>query len=194
VVWNGDELELRRLLGRPARRREPSVSGLALMVGLRGRDGGGAHHAIHFPADYGAEFDDLFVHHRLPRDPTLYVSDPGEGDPECASRFVLVNAPAGAAVSDDYERRIVDRLGWGDRAAVCVRRGPKELERETGAVGGAIYGAAPHGRLALLARPGPRVRGVRNLWRVGGTVHPGGGIPLVMLGGRRAAREIARGL
>lgn len=51
---------------------------------------------------------------------------------------------------------------------------------------GAIYGPAPVGLLGSL-RPAPRVRGVRRLTLAGGTVHPGGGIPLVVLSGRRAA-------
>jgi phytoene dehydrogenase-like protein len=71
-----------------------------------------------------------------------------------------------------------------------VSRTPADLERETGALAGAIYGAAPHGRLGGLLRTGPRVRGVAGLWLAGGTVHPGGGLPLVTLGGRAAARAI----
>ena len=57
-------------------------------------------------------------------------------------------------------------------------------------MGGAIYGEAPHGRLGTLRRPGPRVRGARNVVRVGGTVHPGGGLPLAFLSGALALREI----
>jgi phytoene dehydrogenase-like protein len=34
------------------------------------------------------------------------------------------------------------------------------------------------------------VRGVDNLFRVGGTAHPGGGLPLVMLGGRLVASMV----
>ena len=68
-----------------------------------------------------------------------------------------------------------------------ARRTPADLEHETGAVRGAIYGAAPHGRLGTLRRPGPVVRGVDGLYRAGGTAHPGGGLPLVALGGRVVA-------
>lgn len=71
-----------------------------------------------------------------------------------------------------------------------MERSPAVLERETGAVAGAIYGAAPHGRLGTLRRPPPRVRGVDGLWLVGGTTHPGGGLPLVMLGAETVARRI----
>src|SRR4051812_11034775 len=169
---------------------ERSLSGLAVMLGLRGRTAGLAHHTITFPADYDAEFDDVFVHRRPVRDPTVYVSVPEVtegGDDE--SWFVLVNAPA--VPSRDWAReaeRVVDRLGVRDRLTAMAVRSPADLERETGAAGGAIYGAAPHGRLGTLGRPGNRV--ARGVWAVGGTVHPGGGLPLVMLGAATVAREI----
>jgi phytoene dehydrogenase-like protein len=97
--------------------------------------------------------------------------------------------------ADAYEEHLLDRLAAAGldargRIAVRARRTPADLERQTGAVGGAIYGDAPHGRLASLRRPGPRVRGVAGLWRVGGTAHPGGGLPLVALSGELVAREI----
>ncbi len=194
VIWNGDALALDRLLGRgPERVAQRSLSGLALMLGLRGVTLGRVHHEIRFPESYDAEFDDVFGG-RAPREPAIYlstssVSDPGEAPAGAENLFVLVNAPASApaVVLDALEERVIDRLGVRERIVVRARRGPAELERETGAVGGAIYGAAPHGRLAPLRRPGPEVRGVHGLLRVGGTVHPGGGLPLVMLGARTVA-------
>jgi phytoene desaturase len=197
VVWSGDALALDRLLGRPTQPEpERSLSGFALMLGLRGRTTDLVHHAIEFPADYDAEFDDVFVARRLVRDPTLYVSascasDPSQAPAGAENWFVLVNAPAGVDFSDaeldEYEARLVARLRVGERVVVGARRTPADLERETGAVRGAIYGAAPHGRLGTLRRPGPVVRGVDGLFRAGGTGHPGGGLPLVALGGRVVA-------
>ncbi len=197
VVWGGDALVLDRLLGRPVQpARERSLSGFALMLGLSGTTDDLVHHSITFPADYDAEFDDVFVARRLVRDPTLYVSascatDASEAPPGAENWFVLVNAPARAAPSescfDAYEQELIDRLGVRSRIVVSGRRTPADLERLTGAVGGAIYGAAPHGRLGTIGRPGPVVRGVRGLYRVGGTAHPGGGLPLVALGGGTVA-------
>jgi phytoene desaturase len=200
VVWNGDALALDRLLGRPTQPEpERSLSGFALMLGLRGRTDGLAHHRIAFPADYDAELDDVFAARRLVRDPTLYVSASCATDPALAPAgaenwFVLVNAPAGApeAEADAYEQQLVDRLGVRDRIVARARRTPADLERETGAIHGAIYGRAPHGRLATLRRPGPVVRGIGGLYRVGGTVHPGGGLPLVALGARVVADLVGR--
>ncbi len=200
VVANVDaERVARELLGRRWRPRERSVSGLAVMLGLRGRTPDLTHHVIRFPADYDAEFDDVFVHRRPVRDPALYASascatDPAEAPPGAENWFVLVNAPAiGAGADWDAEAaRIVERLGVGDRVATMAIRTPADLERETGAVGGAIYGVAPHGRLGTLKRPGLTVRGAPGVWHVGGTTHPGGGLPLVALGGRIVAEAIGR--
>jgi phytoene desaturase len=198
VVAALDEAIVRRdLLGVPARPRDRSLSGLALLLGLRGRTAGSVHHRIDFPADYDAELDDLFVHRRRVRDPTVYVSAPGVTDPSDApprseAWFALVNAPAVGATGD-WERAtdaLLDRLGVRDRLLEVIVRTPADLERETGALDGAIYGAAPHGRLGALRRSGHRVRGVRGLWLAGGTVHPGGGLPLVALGARTVARQI----
>jgi phytoene dehydrogenase-like protein len=172
------------------------VSGLALLLGLDGRPADLVHHEIAFPADYDAEFDDCFVHRRPVRDPTIYAcapaaTDPGDAPPGREARFVLVNAPAGVRADWDAEaERLVDRMGVRARLRTLVVRSPAELERATGAVGGAIYGAAPHGRLGALRRSGQRLRGVDGLWLVGGTVHPGGGLPLVALGAQTVAREV----
>ena len=196
VVWNGDAEAIE------PRGRERSLSGYVLMLGVRGRTPGLAHHTIAFPPDYDAEFDDVFVHRRPVRDPTLYVSASSLSDPTQAPEgdenwFVLVNAPAGLPESawEGYEDAVLARLGargfdLAGRIVVTERRTPADLERDTGAVGGAIYGAAPHGRLGTLGRPGPRVRGLRNVVRAGGTTHPGGGLPLVALSGALAARIV----
>jgi phytoene desaturase len=200
VVWNADAAVLAALLGRRrARARQRSVSGLALLLGLRGRTPGRVHHEIRFPASYDAEFDDVFGRGRMPREPTVYVSascvtDPGEAPADGENLFVLVNAPAGAAEDDvaRAEERLLDRLGVRERLVVRARRTPRDLEAQTGAVGGAIYGTAPHGRLGTLGRPGPTVPGVRGLLRVGGTAHPGGGLPLVALSAQVAADLVGR--
>ena len=56
---------------------------------------------------------------------------------------------------------------------------------------GSIYGVAPHSLLRTI-RPKPRLAGIKNLWLAGGTVHPGGGMPLAMQSGKNAAAAITR--
>lgn len=192
VVFNGDA---------PSP-RERSLSGFALMLGLHGRDPDRVHHEIRFPGVTDPEWEDVFVARQPVRNPTLYlaaswVSDPGEAPPGGENLFVLVNAPSGGvdwdAQGESYATHVVELLGLRDKQVTfALRRTPDDLERETGAVGGAIYGIAPHGRLGTLRRPPNVVRGVRGLWRVGGTTHPGGGLPLVLLSGATVAAEIDR--
>ena len=67
-----------------------------------------------------------------------------------------------------------------DRVRWRVVRTPADLERDTGAPGGAIYGTASHGSRAALLRPANRSP-VPGLYLVGGSAHPGGGLPLVVL-------------
>ena len=73
-----------------------------------------------------------------------------------------------------------DRVRWREI------RTPADLERDTGAPGGAIYGTASHGALAALLRPANRSP-VPGLYLVGGSAHPGGGLPLVALSAKIVA-------
>ena len=67
-----------------------------------------------------------------------------------------------------------DRLKW------CVVRTPADLERNTGSVGGSIYGTSSNGARAAFLRPA-NVSPVPGLYLVGGSAHPGGGLSLVAL-------------
>jgi phytoene dehydrogenase-like protein len=186
-------------------RATPSLSGFVLLLGLRGRTPGLAHHTVLFPADYDAEFDAVFGTGRdagRPRpvpDPTVYVSAPDDPalrpDADSESWFVLVNAPRhepGRGVDWDepglagrYADRVLEvmaarGLDVRDRVRVRVVRTPADLERDTGSVGGSIYGTSSNGARAAFLRPA-NASPVPGLFLVGGSAHPGGGLPLVTL-------------
>ena len=187
-------------------RRYPSLSGTVALLGVRGATPELAAHTVLFPANYAAEFGDLRSG-RHPSDPTLYVHASSKGDPADAppgheNWFVMANAPAlppgvpERAEDAGAARRLRATLaarGFDPAGRVVVERdvGPAELARFGDR--GAIYGAAPT-TLASTLRPGPTVRGVWNLRLAGGTVHPGGGMPLALLSGRNAAAALAREL
>jgi len=63
---------------------------------------------------------------------------------------------------------------------------PADLQERTGAVGGAIYGTSSNGVAAAFLRPANRSP-VPGLFLVGGSAHPGGGLPLVTLSARIVA-------
>jgi phytoene dehydrogenase-like protein len=121
--------------------------------------------------------------------------DPTAAPAGCEAWFVLVNAPRhepGRGVDWDvpglagrYADRIVALLaerGLDIRDRVLFREmlTPADLQRRTRAVGGAIYGTSSNGRRAAFLRPANRSP-VPGLFLVGGSSHPGGGLPLVTL-------------
>jgi phytoene desaturase len=187
---------------RSLRRSPSSVSAFVLLLALQGRERGRAAHRVSFPADYDAEFDAVLGRNAAPaRDPAVYVHAPDDPelrpDDESESWFVLVNAPPhdprGAPGSVDWstpglKERYADHVlallaGRGDDVRGRIRwreiRTPVDLERSTGAPGGAIHGTASHGPRAALLRPA-NATPVRGLYLVGGSTHPGGGLPLVV--------------
>ncbi len=210
-----------RLLGRqpPGARLTPSLSGLVLLMAVEGRHPDVLHHTLSMPADYAAEFQAI-RHGKAPADPALYLSlscrsEPDDAPVDAENWFVMANAPA-LDSSNGAGRNGAGRNGAGSggtgideeayarrvEALLVQRRWLREGEGRTLAVlgprhlaglasRGAIYGAAPHS-LAATIRPSQRLRGVRDTALAGGTVHPGGGIPLAVLSGRRAAWIVAR--
>jgi phytoene desaturase len=191
-------------------RATPSLSGVVLLLALRGRTADLAHHTVLFPEDYDAEFDAVFGRGGPPRpvgDPTVYVSAPDDPalrpDGASESWFVLVNAPRhdpsggmdwdAPGLADRYADRVLDvmarrGLDVRDRVRWRVVRTPADRARETGSVGGSIYGTSSNGARAASLRPA-NASPVPGLFLVGGSAHPGGGLPLVAL-----SAEIVAGL
>jgi len=189
------------------RRRLPhSGSGFVLMLGVDGVYPELAHHNVLFASDYRREFDQIFREGIPPQEPTIYITVTAKRDPEhapagCENWFVLLNVPPlgtgydWAANRQAYRDLVLDQLalrGLDVRNRIRVERilTPLELEAETGAWQGALYGLSSNLLLAALMRPHNRARDVRGLYFAGGTAHPGGGVPMVTLSGRTAARMV----
>ena len=194
---------------RRLKRATPSLAGFVMLLAVRGTTPGLAHHNVLFPTDYDAEFDAVFGDPARPApDPTLYVSAPNDPALRPAGHeawFVLVNAPRhgsgpGAVdwrapgLADTYADRLLELL---DQRGLPVRDRmlwrevltPADLEERTGAVGGAIYGTSSNGPRAAFLRPANRSP-VQGLFLVGGSAHPGGGLPLVTLSAQIVSRLI----
>ncbi len=181
-------------------RATPSLAGFVLLLAVRGHTPGLAHHNVLFPSDYDAEFDDVFGDSARPvRDPTLYLSIPDDSTVRPDGHeawFVLVNAPRhgtgpgaidwrGPGVVDGYAEHLLNLLdarglAVRDRVLWSEAISPADLQDRTGAVGGAIYGTSSNGAAAAFLRPANRSP-VDGLYLVGGSSHPGGGLPLVTL-------------
>lgn len=191
----GELLDDRRALRR-VRRAEPSTSGFSLCVGRRGSTPGLRHHNVWFSGDYRAEFAALDSG-RFPEDPTIYacvsaVTDPTQAPSGAENWFVLVNVPAAIDLDvDRCTRLVLDRLrargiDLEDGIEILHTMTPRDLARRDRSPDGAIYGTSSNGRRAAFLRPSNR-GSVSGLFLVGGSAHPGGGLPLVAMGARMVA-------
>jgi phytoene desaturase len=191
---------------------DPSFSSFLLYLGIGRQYPRLAQHNIFFSDDYPGEFAGLFGGRYPPADPTIYVAihskaDPGRAPAGCENWFVLVNAPAldakdpvdWPAIAQEYGDRIIGRLETvfgveGLRDAIRVRRHftPGDFQSRYLAHRGSLYGFASHGPWAAFERPALQPAGLRNFYFVGGSTHPGGGLPLVCLSAQMVAAKILR--
>jgi phytoene desaturase len=205
VVANADARHLyadllpdERALAR-VRRARRSTSGFALCVGVRGTSEGIGHHNVWFADDALQEFREIDAR-QLPSDPTIYgcvssVTDPTQAPNGDENWFLLVNTPPGIDVdTESYRDLVIDRLASHGvdlrrRMRFCAHLAPADIERLYRSPGGAIYGSSSNGMRAAFARPSNR--GTRTgLYLVGGSSHPGGGLPLVASSARIVADMI----
>ena len=185
-----------------------------MLLALRGRTHGIAHHNVWFGPDPLVEFDQLFS--RIPglhASPTIYACVPDDPqmrpDDQHESWFVLINSPrhstTGApgtinwrapGLAEQYGQQILDELaarGSDVRQRIVWQQiqTPADLEEEVGAPQGAIYGMASSGSMSTFRRPA-NASPVPGLYLVGGSAHPGGGLPLVGMGAELVAETIGR--
>jgi phytoene dehydrogenase-like protein len=163
-------------------------------------------HNIFFSADYEAEFKHIFQHHNLYQDPTIYINITSKEKPDdapegCENWFVMVNAPHNSG--QDWDSLIADlrqnviqklsRLLKTDIAPLIVSEmllDPRSIESRTSSAQGALYGNSSNNRYAAFLRHANFSTQIKNLYFCGGSVHPGGGIPLSLLSAKIATEFI----
>jgi phytoene desaturase len=199
----------RHMSDRRLARLEPSSSAFILLLGVERTYPGMVHHNVYFSADYARDLRELFVDHVPLSDPSFYVCAPSATDPALAppggtTLYALAPAPylAGGvdwdALGEPYAERLVDRMeaaGWtGLRAATRVKRWytPADFARDYRCHRGSIFGLSARSDQTAFRRPAPRSRDVAGLYLVGGSTQPGGGVPMVVIGGKLVAEQICR--
>ncbi len=205
IVVSAVDVDVTRdLLGERRRRRaHRSASTMTLLLALDGTTD--LPPTLSFGADTRAELHDLFDRGRPAADPTLFLS-PAHAPAGATACAVTVIAPrhgtgsrevnwtdATAAACTRQILDVLDRRGFGISARLrwCEAYSPVDVERRTGAPGGAIGGPALHGLRGTVFRP-PNVTELRGLYQVGGSAHPGPGLALAPLGPALVAETIGR--
>jgi phytoene dehydrogenase-like protein len=119
--------------------------------------------------------------------------------------FVLVNAPRHSNAADGYNwgdknfnhkyaNAIIDQIEAAgipirERLEVLEIRTPLDLQESVNAPGGSIYGSSSNGARSAFSRAKNRSP-IKGLYLVGGSAHPGGGLPLVGLSAEIVANAI----
>lgn len=181
-------------------KKRPSFSGLVFYWGIKKEFSELETHNILFSKDYKNEFDDLFENKTIHNDPTLYIyisSKLNKDDAPAGKEnwFVMVNAPYIYNQKWDVEvkiaryniiKKINKFLNIDIEKLIEFEKfmSPVEIQNRTGSYLGSIYGIASNDKLAAFMRQSNKSKTIKNLYFCGGSAHPGGGIPLVILSGK----------
>ncbi len=188
-------------------RLEPSLSGMVFLWGIKGKYPALAHHNIIFSSDYNAEFRQIFKHQQVPDEPTIYIAITSKADAAHAPAdgenwFVLLNMPYLASGQMWEEEKVrmrsivldkLKRIGLdlADRIEVEQIYTPEDFSELYASNQGSIYGVSSNSKTTAFKRLPNRSRMLDGLYFAGGSVHPGGGIPLVVLSGKMATDLIS---
>ena len=164
-------------------------------------------HNIFFSADYQREFAAIFQEQTVADDVTVYVNvtskkTPADAPPGHENWFVMVNVPHDsgqdwAALTQKTRRVVLARLrhalGVDVEPLIRAERtwAPPGIAADTSSWGGALYGSASNNPLAAFLRHPNFASRLGGLYFCGGSVHPGGGIPLCLLSAKIAAELIS---
>ena len=154
-------------------------------------------HNIFFSADYEKEFNHIWQQKDICDDPTVYVNisskfkadDAPEG---CENWFVMINVPSNTGQDWDVliaetRQNILNKLSKNlgeDISKLIISESildPRGIESRTSSYQGSIYGTSSNSRFAAFLRHANKSSKISNLYFCGGSVHPGGGIPLCLL-------------
>jgi phytoene desaturase len=187
-------------------KQERSSSALIFYWGIKKTFSSLGLHNIFFTSNYQEEFKHLFQSKTIYQDPTVYINisskyqndDAPEG---CENWFTMINVPNN--IGQNWEQfktearaNILKKLSQNfneDIASLIVTEqvlDPVTIEEKTSSYRGSLYGTSSNNQFAAFLRHANFSKKLKNLYFVGGSVHPGGGIPLALLSAKIVAEMI----
>lgn len=159
-------------------------------------------HNILFTQEYKNEFDKIFKDKTISKDPTVYINITSKYTTTDAPKggenwFVMINVPANQGqdwpkLISEAKTHIIEKIQrvLGTDIAPYIKQeailDPPTIEKRTGSFQGALYGNASNNRMAAFLRHANKSFLLKRLYFTGGSVHPGGGIPLALQSGKIA--------
>ncbi|MGD9874080.1 MAG: phytoene desaturase family protein [Kiritimatiellia bacterium] len=189
-------------------RFEPACSGLVLDLGLDCKYDQLAHHNFFFSSDQKKHFKSVFRDKVLPHNPTIYLvaasrTDSTVAPPGCECLKILPHIPyindTQPYTQEDYLRfkeHIIDRLesmGLKDLRKHTVFEHvwtPLDIQKQYYSNKGSIYGVVSDLTKNLAFKAPKHSTRYDNLFFTGGSVNPGGGMPMVVLCGQNVCKRI----
>ena len=153
-------------------------------------------HNIFFSNDYKSEFEHIFEKKSVFEDPTVYINitskDVTTDAPKNSENwFVMINVPSDCG--QDWEKLVkelkTNAICKINNILKCEIRDyieeekvvtPKIIDKQTESFMGALYGTSSNDIKSSFVRHPNFSKTYDNLFFCGGTVHPGGGIPLCL--------------
>ncbi len=157
-------------------------------------------HNIFFTKNYKKEFSTIFGDQSIYHDPTIYINisskeEKSDAPKGCENWFVMINVPGNTG--QDWDQFIpiarqailtkLSRLLNTDIKSLIEEEeilDPTKIEQKTQSYQGSLYGASSNNKMAAFLRHPNFSQKIKNLYFCGGSVHPGGGIPLCLLSGK----------
>jgi phytoene desaturase len=189
-------------------KHEPSSSAIVFYWGIKGTHAQLEIHNILFSSDYKKEFDDLFSNKQCHSDPTVYIYisskfNPDDAPDGCENWFVMINAPYNCGQDWQTEvarmrgiiiKKIEKILGIDIETKIITESilDPVLIETNTSSRFGSLYGISSNNKYAAFLRQNNRSKEYKGLYFCGGSAHPGGGIPLVLLSGKITSELISK--
>ncbi len=189
-------------------RFEPACSGLVLHIGTNRPFPQLAHHNFFYARDQEKHFRMVFEEGRIPEDPTLYVVAPSRTDPSvcpdgCDNIKILPHIPylrqQDNPSQEDYlslKERVLEKMERsgikGLRESIITEDmwTPVDIQKRYYSNGGSIYGVVSDRKKNFALKCPKKSSKYRNLYFTGGSVNPGGGMPMVVLSGQNVADMI----
>ncbi|WP_226670543.1 phytoene desaturase family protein [Metabacillus litoralis] len=201
IILNGDFPIMSKLLHstkQSERKFTPSSSCLLLYFGLDKVYENTPVHQFFMSSDFSNHMKEVFENKIVPTDPSFYSFHPSVIDSSLAPEgkgvlYTLVPVPSGTHIDwsqqEDFIEKIIDELevrGYPNLRNHIVWkkvRNPDIAEKE-GLFQGGSFGIAPILFQSGVFRPQAKPSSLQNVYAVGASVHPGGGIPIVMQGAK----------
>ena len=163
-------------------------------------------HNIFFSKDYKKEFQSIFEDNTISSDPTVYVNITskdvkGDAPDNCENWFVMINSPNDSgqdwdSMIDDVKSNILKKINkllninledFIEHEKIYT---PKTIQANTQSYMGSLYGSSSNNLMSAFLRHPNFSNEILNLYFCGGSVHPGGGIPLCLLSAKIVSQLI----